>query len=60
MTYFQTDASIAGGQGGGVLVSDEGEVVGVSGSILSEAGFGLLASAEDVQPHMDALTAGGD
>jgi len=60
MTHFQTDATIAGGQSCGVLVSDEGAVVGVSGLILSEAGFGLVASAEDVQRRIDALTAGGD
>jgi len=60
MTYFQTEEAIAGGQSGGVLVSDQGEVIGVSGLKLSEAGFRLVASAEDIQLRIDALTSGGD
>jgi len=60
LTYFQTDAAISGGQSGGVLVSGEGEVVGVSGFMLGESGFSLAASAEDIQPRIDALIAGGD
>jgi hypothetical protein len=47
MTYLQTDAVIAGGQSGGALVSDHGEVVGISGLLFAE-GFALAASAPDV------------
>ena len=60
MTYFQTDATIAGGQSGGVLVSDRGEVIGTSGFSFTEAGFGLVASAADVLPRVNRLIAGED
>jgi len=60
MTYFQTDVAIAGGQSGGVLLSDDGKVIGISGLKLGEAGFGLVASVKDIQPRIDALISGGD
>lgn len=52
MTYLQTDAVIAGGQSGGALVSDRGEVIGISGLLFAE-GFALAASAPDVLPRID-------
>ena len=60
MTYFQTDAAVAGGQSGGVLISEEGEVVGISGQFLSEALFGIVSSSADVLPRVDRLIAGDD
>ncbi|MDA1228869.1 MAG: serine protease [Chloroflexi bacterium] len=55
ITYFQTDATIAGGQSGGVLVSDKAEVIGISGFSFTEAGFGLVASSADLLPRVNAL-----
>ena len=60
MTYLQTDAAIAGGQSGGVLVSEEGDVIGISGFKFTEANFALVASAADVLPRVERLIAGED
>ena len=58
MTYLQTDATIAGGQSGGVLVSDRGEVAGISGNFFPDTSFALVASAQDVLKRVDGLIAG--
>ena len=58
MTYFQTDAAIAGGQSGGALVNFKGEVVGISTFSFSEAGFGLAASSADIMPIVEKLIQG--
>jgi S1-C subfamily serine protease len=60
LTYFQTDAPVAGGQSGGILVSDLGQVIGISGFSFTEVSFGLVASAADLLPRLDALLAGED
>ena len=58
ITYFQSDATIGSGQSGGVLVSEIGDVIGISGFYFSEAAFALVASASDLQPRIDTLIAG--
>ena len=58
ITYFQTDAGIAGGQSGGALVNSRGEVVGISTFSFSESGFGLAVSSADIMPIVEKLTQG--
>ena len=58
VTYFQIDASVAGGQSGGALVSDTGGVIGISGFKISEGQFALVASAADLLPRIRQLLAG--
>lgn len=57
MTYLQTDAVIAGGQSGGALVSDRGEVIGISGLSFAE-GFALAASAPDALARIEKALQG--
>lgn len=55
LTYFQSDATIAGGQSGGVLVSDGGEVIGISGFSFANNEFALVASAADLAPLVERM-----
>lgn len=60
ITYFQSDATIAGGQSGGVLVTTRGDVIGMSGMVFGAGGFALVASAADIGPRVEGLIAGED
>ncbi|MFN8457464.1 MAG: trypsin-like peptidase domain-containing protein [Anaerolineae bacterium] len=55
LTYFQVDAPATGGQSGGVLVTSQGEVVGVSNFSFTEAKFALVAAAADLLPRLKHL-----
>ncbi len=60
ISYFQSDAAIAGGQSGGMLVSPYGAVIGISGFSFAEGNFALVASTADLLPRVEALIAGED
>ncbi|MEM7802130.1 MAG: serine protease, partial [Chloroflexota bacterium] len=60
ITYFQTDARVAGGQSGGIMASEMGDVVGITGFSFTEANFGLVASGTDIIPRINGLIAGED
>lgn len=59
MDFIQSDAVITGGQSGGALVSNRGEVLGISGLTFGE-GFALVTGAADVVERIDGLLAGDD
>jgi tetratricopeptide (TPR) repeat protein len=52
-TFFQVDATITGGQSGGVLVSQHGDIIGIS--TFYYGGFGLAGSVADALPRLNAL-----
>ena len=55
LTYFQVSAPVAGGQSGGIAVTMDGEVIGLTGNRITEAQYGLIASAADIRPRVEAL-----
>jgi hypothetical protein len=59
ITYFQSDAAVAGGQSGGMFVSPAGEVIGVSGFSLAD-NFAVVASAADLRGRIARLLAGDE
>jgi S1-C subfamily serine protease len=59
-SYFQTDAAIAGGQSGGVLLSAAGDVIGITGFSFADGAFGLAASTADLAERVARLAAGED
>ncbi len=60
MTFIQTDATVAGGQSGGVLISRDGEIIGITSLSFAEEQFSLALSAKDILPRLRGLLAGED
>ena len=60
MTFLQTDATVAGGQSGGVLISRDGEIIGITSLSFAEEQFALAISAKDIAPRLRGLLAGED
>ncbi len=59
LRYYQTDTAGSGGQSGGILVSKDGEVVGVSGMLFADV-FVLSVSSSDLMTRLDAMMADAD
>ena len=57
-TFFQVDATTVGGQSGGILVTYQGDVIGISTFYYS--GFGLASSVADAVPRLNGLLAAGE
>ncbi len=60
LTFLQIDAAVAPGQSGGALISDEGEVIGITGVGLIDSKFPIAASSADILPRVRQLIAGED
>jgi hypothetical protein len=58
ITFIQTDHIVAGGQSGGPLVSENGEVIAVSGLSITEAGYAVSTSAADISSRVARMLAG--
>ena len=59
VTFFQTDAATVGGQSGGALASEKGEVIGITVFRYTDE-FGLVASIADVLPRVEKMVSGED
>ncbi len=57
ITYLQVDTPMAGGQSGGIAVTMEGDVIGLTGYRVTDVRLGLIASAADIAPRLDAMLA---
>ena len=55
LPFFQVDATITGGQSGGIMVTHRGDVIGISTFYYS--GFGLASSVADALPRLNAMLA---
>ena len=60
LTFLQTDASVAEGQSGGVLISRGGEIIGITSLSFADEQFALAISARDIAPRLRGLLAGED
>ena len=59
LTLIQTDSTTFFGQSGGALVSDTGDVIGISNFKVYDE-FGLVVSSADIMPRIQQLIAGQD
>lgn len=59
MTFIQSDALISGGQSGGALVDERGDVIGISGLSVGE-GFALALSSADLEIRLAEIRSGTD
>ena len=60
LTFIQSDAPIEGGQSGGVLVSETGDIIGITGYSVGEVNHGLSLASSDVAPRVESMISGHD
>jgi len=54
-TFIQTDATVAGGQSGGILLTPQGDVLGISGYAFADRQYGLVLTTKDVLPRIQLM-----
>ena len=60
LTLIQSDAVTAGGQSGGVMVSENGDVIGITTQTFGDGDFVIATSAEDIRERVNGLIEGED
>ena len=60
LTLIQSDAATGGGQSGGVMVSEHGEVIGITTKMFGDGSFIIATSAADIRERVDGLIQGRD
>jgi hypothetical protein len=55
LTLFQVDSPVAGGQSGGIALTADGRIVGLTGNRITEAGFGLITAGADLLPRIERM-----
>ena len=60
LTLIQSDAVAAGGQSGGVMVSESGEVIGITTKTFGDGEFVIATSTADIRERVEGLIQGED
>ena len=60
LTLIQSDAATGGGQSGGVMVSENGDVIGITTRTFGDGRFIIATSAADILERVASLTRGED
>lgn len=58
LALLQVDAAVTGGHSGGVLVTETGDVIGLTTQYFTDAQYALDTSAADIVPRLNALLQG--
>ena len=58
LSMFQVDGDISGGQSGGVMMSDQGDLVGITSYRFTDSNSPMVTSSADVVPALTAMLMG--
>jgi hypothetical protein len=58
VSFFQTDAAVSGGQSGGILITHQGEIIGISSYAFADKSYALVISSKDILPRIEQMLAG--
>ena len=60
LTFILTDAGLEPGHSGGALISEGGEVIGITGVVVTDKNLATAASSADILPRVRQIIAGED